>query len=66
MKISFKTMKFKPLDDLNPIQYSTYGQDLGKVLSCYFLNSYLKILLYDFFSYEIEVYFLVRSLNNKI
>ena len=42
-------MKFKPLDDLNPIQYPIYEQDLGKVLSCCFLGSYLKILSCGFF-----------------
>ena len=37
-----------------------FGQDLGTVLMCCSLDSFFKILPYDFFSYKMEVYFLVK------
>ena len=42
------------------------GQDLGIVLMCCSLDLFFKILSYYFFSYEMEVYFLVKWLNRKI
>ena len=42
------------------------GQDLGIVLMCCSLDSFFKILSYYFFSYEMEVYFLVKWLNRRI
>ena len=42
------------------------GQDLGIVLMCCSLDSFFKILPYHFFSYEMEVYFLVKWSNRRI
>ena len=43
-----------------------FGQDLGTVLMCCSLDSFFKILPYHFFSYEMEVYFLVKWSNRRI
>ena len=42
------------------------GQDLVIVLMFCSLDSFFKILPYHFFSYEMEVYFLVKWSNRRI